>query len=498
MSKTILAALAIIAAFDCAKASDALAPEFANRRVPTDLILTPDSLTLNVGETGRVTCSPINNKGAPLTNTCAWVSRDTTVAKVPSTKTQTVGVTARKAGKTWVVATASKARDSLWVVVIDTAKPPPPDTTPAPPDTTPTPPPSVDTTSGANVHTASQLSAAASCSGLTASKVAWVHAGTYAVYPLTITCSGLTLRAVPGERARIKGAVEVEAKGVTLWGLNVEPDSGNTQDVLGVNVEGARTRLINNVVRFAGKSGFMLKMADSGGVTRGNLSGANGTHGNLDHGMYIQNADGRQTIVCNLLFRNSGYGFHQYAESGQYVRNVTLDSNVAWNSGFAGARPDIFAGSSTPMSGLRVTNNGTYRKDAGTSVELPWTSGATSVSHGDLTYVGNYVAAKAVVTASRWHPLTASGDTATTAGSGVRVQTCMTDEPGRANIAVWNWSNAATASAEVPGLGAYELRDAENFFGAAVGSGTGPSVSLPVSGKAFRAFVVAPVGTLPR
>jgi hypothetical protein len=69
-------------------------------------------------------------------------------------------------------------------------------------------------------------------------------------------------------------------------------------------------------------------------------------------------------------------------------------------------------------------------------------------------------------------------------------------EAGRATITVFNWQHAATVSVDLGSFlaagTAYEVRDAQNFYGAPVASGTyqGGAVSLPMSGLA----PAAPVG----
>jgi hypothetical protein len=95
-------------------------------------------------------------------------------------------------------------------------------------------------------------------------------------------------------------------------------------------------------------------------------------------------------------------------------------------------------------------------------------------------------------------------------------------EPGRANVAVYNWSGAGSASANLTGIltvgQAYEVRNAQRIWDAPVMTGTygGGSISIPLvpvtgytpkngwpgaastTGNTFHVFVVAPVGTLPR
>jgi hypothetical protein len=88
-------------------------------------------------------------------------------------------------------------------------------------------------------------------------------------------------------------------------------------------------------------------------------------------------------------------------------------------------------------------------------------------------------------------------------------------EPGRANVGIVNWGGAASVSAAIPGLSVgqrYEVRNAQNFFGPPVLTGTysgsiafpmaavapilptrGALVAVPSTGTAFHAFVVLPL-----
>ncbi len=97
-------------------------------------------------------------------------------------------------------------------------------------------------------------------------------------------------------------------------------------------------------------------------------------------------------------------------------------------------------------------------------------------------------------------------------------------ELGRANIAIYNWQNLSSVSVNLSTAGlvngqAYEVRDAQNFYGARVVSGTysssSPTVNIPMTGLVaapsvgtiwttvwhtapnFGAFVVLPSGTAP-
>jgi hypothetical protein len=70
-------------------------------------------------------------------------------------------------------------------------------------------------------------------------------------------------------------------------------------------------------------------------------------------------------------------------------------------------------------------------------------------------------------------------------------------EPGRANVAVYNWTGAGTAAVDISAAGlangqAFEIRDAENFYGAPVAQGvySGAAVDVPLTGLS----AVPPIG----
>lgn len=105
------------------------------------VIVSPDTLRLEVGDTGLVACRPVNRYGAALADRCTWAIRSTTVASVRSSG-QSAKVTAKIAGQSWAVGSVKGKRDSLLVIVGGAT--PLPDSTPPLPDSIPPKPP-VDT-----------------------------------------------------------------------------------------------------------------------------------------------------------------------------------------------------------------------------------------------------------------------------------------------------------------------------------------------------------------
>lgn len=265
------------------------------------------------------------------------------------------------------------------------------------------------------------------------------------------------------------------------------------------------------------------------------------------HGIYIQNTTGTKRIVDNIIFNQFGYNVHAYGEAG-HLANITLEGNISFNGGAASAQgdqPNLFVGGLQPVAGLVVQDNVTWDQvNSSTSVWFGYGesqsvdavvrdnyfaggapvlqvvnfqrftfSGNTLVSNGTPgsmvgvtgstggfswsanSYYGNSSAAEWLWESNRytfgsWRTATGFGRSDTYRGaqpSGVTMVLRPNQyEPGRANIAVYNWSAAATASVDLSGVlqpgDRYEVRNAQDFFGTPAASGTygGGAIQLPL------------------
>jgi parallel beta-helix repeat protein len=328
-------------------------------------------------------------------------------------------------------------------------------------------------------------SALSGSKSIAAGSTIWVRGGTYRTGEVTARLSGAIVRAYPGERAAIDGNLYIAGANTTYWGLEIYQSSPVSTSKMGVNVRAPGTRLINNVIHDAGMSGVGFWMEAPNSQAVGNIVYNNGTHGNLDHGFYVQNSSGTKLLRDNLVFDNSAYGFHLYVSSSQYDRYVTLDGNVAWNNGtIASARPDFFAGGSTSESGIVVKNNFSFRSDGAQTADLGWSYGAI---HKDLTLTNNYMVGSLHV--ARWTTVVKSGNTVLTSRptSGTKVVVRPNPyESGRANVIVYNWGRQGSVTVN-PGAvlksgERYEIRNVQNYYGSPVLSGTygGGALTLPM------------------
>lgn len=319
----------------------------------------------------------------------------------------------------------------------------------------------------------------------------WVRGGTYRgrfVNYLNGTSSKqIVIRRYPGERATIDGDITVMGSYVTFWGLEVMSSNPLAVEALGLNIKSPGSKFINLVVHDANMSGMGVWVEAPNAEVYGCLVYNNGTHPNLDHGIYTQNQTGTKLIRDNVIFNNWTYGLHVYTSTPGYLNNFTIDGNIAFNNGSTGAwgtAPDMLVtGSSVLATGIRVTNNMTYRRNDGDRT-------ARLGPGQDLTLTGNYFVGPVDLTS--WSSLTQSGNTMLSSASPPTSGTKVVVRPnlyeaGRANIAIYNWSGLATVPVDVSNVlkagDTYELRNVQNFYGAPTLSGTynGGSLQVPMT-----------------
>lgn len=386
----------------------------------------------------------------------------------------------------------------------------------------------------------------------------WLRAGTYCgVFHTALngTASApIVFRQYPGERATIDGTLRGDGSYLTFWGFEVMQSAPSVQQNYVLQAYTANGRFINLVLHDAGISGVSMSADAGGGVELyGSLIYNNGTHENLDHGLYAHNATAAQKFVDdNVFFDNYARGIQVYEGSASSIRNFHIEGNAAFNNGTIAATstqnnllisaPAVTAGMvaldnllyySPGTSGINirlgnygflynqsVVVQGNYLAGGalGLQMEFPWDSAAvqgntvvgtngTTVVHtsgtGVLPYlwIGNTYFRDS--TALAWvhngtaYPLggwrAASGLGTSDADSGSLPSATQVFvrpnkyETGRANVIVYNWGNLATVSADVssavPVGWHYAVHPVEDFYGAAVASGTygGGSITIPMT-----------------
>ena len=441
--------------------------------------------SIAAGESLQLLATPRDAGGNPLTGrTIVWTSSNTSVASVSSSGL----VTGVSGGTASVYATVDGIRGSTAVTVAQAPEPP------ADPAVHVGHYVSPSGSSGGSGTVSSPWDLASVLAGsrsVAAGDTVWVRGGTYRgefISSLSGTASRqVVVRQYPGERATIDGNLGVAGSYVTYWGLEIMNSNPLANYKMGVNVRGPGNQFVNLVVHDAGSNGIGLWVEGPGSLVYGSLIYNNGTNGNKDHGIYTQNESPVKHIEDNIIFDNLAYGIHAYASIGRYANNLLIRGNVSFNNGTISSlagRPDLFVGGETPSTGIVVDQNFLYRSDNGLTLRL----GYAGVSEGTLTYTGNQVVGSTDI--QSWSSISQSGNSVlslTSKPSDTKVFVRPNRyEQGRANVIVYNWSHAGSVSADLSGVldagDRYEIRNAQNFYGAPVASGTyaGGSVAIPI------------------
>jgi hypothetical protein len=361
----------------------------------------------------------------------------------------------------------------------------------------------------------------------------------------------IIVRQYPGERATLDGAPAPNSAVLTVkgsyawyWGfevMNSYPNraSGASSRYTGVNHFGPYTKLINLVVHDA-LDGIGTWSGATDAELYGNVIYNNGGESGgvgAGHSIYVQNSTGIKRLVDNVMSNSYNFGIHVYTEGGS-MDNVSMEGNIAFNHGVLASsssyKANYFVGGSKVAQDPELLGNYGYYPwgSQGRNGDLGWgtacnslnmqnnyLAGGTSlkVNCTNATVNGNFLygsISSAVVSAYPSNVFSQSRP----AG----LQTFIRPnkyEPGRANIAVYNWDKLSTVSVDLSTTGLksgdrFEIRDAQNFYGPAVLTATyngapvtlpmtgltparpiGGSTTAPPTGPEFNAFVVLPTGT---
>jgi hypothetical protein len=224
---------------------------------------------------------------------------------------------------------------------------------------------------------------------LTLGSDVWLLPGTY-TGDLTINAPA-TVRSVPGTRAKIDGAITVNADDVTLqdleitytgWTTRTSAHAGsNPPDVnqKWLNVFGKRARILNNVIHDLAGVGWWKTATDSELI--GNLiynNGWRGTDRGHGPGVYSQNnPDGDKLARYNVLGPNySMTGFEFYGSSIAPLQHYHIEQNVMIGTRF-------LLGGGQPVVDAHVLGNLLWKS----SIEV----GYLNPLNGDAEIRDNYV-----------------------------------------------------------------------------------------------------------
>ena len=365
----------------------------------------------------------------------------------------------------------------------------------------------------------------------------WLRGGRYDgpfVSSLTGTSAApITVRQYPGERATIDGVnaagrtiLQVSGAWTRYWGFEIMSSNTNrtSASVSGSAITTMQTpghpglKFINLVIHDTLGNGFWVDATDmemDGCIVYYNgWSASDRGHG---HGIYAQNGAGTKRFTDNVIFQQFDKGIQYFGGSTAPIDNIDTEGNTVFNNGYIDGTEsnNIEIGGGLTAQNPVFRNNYSYNANIGKE-DIGYAAAGTA----NLIYENNYDAADNdwPTTFPGLHGSTITGNTfrghagAFPTGSypsntyylGAPPPSAPNRvfvrpnayEPGRANITAFNWSHAATVQADVSAVlkvgDAWEARNAQNFYGPPVASGTyaGGTIPLPTSGLPS----AAPVG----
>jgi hypothetical protein len=382
----------------------------------------------------------------------------------------------------------------------------------------------------------------------------WLRGGTYrGTFDNRLrgtAAAPIKVRQQPGERATIDGGDSDSGQILTEWGqytwfMNFEVMSSNTDrytaltgswpngdeiprgNLIGIQEvagSGVGSKFINLVLH-NGRQGISFWKEALGAEAYGNIIFFNGweapdrLHG---HGFYCQNdVDNTHYVTENIVFGNLGYGTQLYGSDTAVLNNFTFDGNVYFN----GLDSNVTIGGGSTAKNNKLIGNLIYFPGAyDTSFNMSYNSGTTNT-----TLKNNYIVGRTILEHNQFAEM--SGNTFWGQQLGFAPATYPnntyypaasypTDPPppasnhvmvrpnryeaGRANIAIVNWQRLASVSVDVSAAGlaagdAYVIRDAQDFFGPPVVTGTytGAAVGIPMGSTALATFY-GTISTMPR
>ncbi len=357
----------------------------------------------------------------------------------------------------------------------------------------------------------------------------WLRGGTYAgSYESDLVGSSsapIIVRQYPGERAVIDANNAAAAnngygllvQGAYTWFMGFEilhsgakVDSGQPNSPAGI-IFGASNhiKIIDMVIHdLPGEGiGFWNETTDS--EVYGSIVYYNGIN-SRDHGIYAQNRTGTKKITDTIVFANAGYGLHLYASTTGSLNNFDLEGNTLVDNG-AIRQPSVnlnqmifggVDGNNEVFKSNMTYNSPSYNQ--GENVDFGYGAVLTNAAIDGNYFVSNDLAVVLTgitpvsFTQNRVYGQPYPGSIVSLYGNNSYYSSRPSGtwtivrpnpyESGRANLTIYNWSSSSQVGVDVSGvLGTgdrYEIRDAQNFMGSPVASGTyaGGGVNVPMTG----------------
>ena len=219
----------------------------------------------------------------------------------------------------------------------------------------------------------------------------------------------IVVRQAPGERSIVTNSLDVTGSYTWFWGFDVtsarQAATGTDYEYLVGGHAGTGNRLINLVIHDGANTGVASFTPLYTTATQTTIYGCliynNGTHFNLDHGLYLQNdvATGTVTVTDNIVFNNEAFGLHVYsAPADGRLSGLDIEGNVLFGNGSISTpvnrNNEILIGGTPAANDIVVRNNFTYREAAAgfspykVAAEIGYIDG--SKTNGDVVLENNY------------------------------------------------------------------------------------------------------------
>jgi parallel beta-helix repeat protein len=223
----------------------------------------------------------------------------------------------------------------------------------------------------------------------------WLRGGVYSGLFATVlrgTASApIVFRQYPGERATIDGTLRADGAYLVFWGFEIMQSMPETY---GLQANTNFGRFINLVVHDAGNQGISFWTPGEDAELYGCIVYNNGTHENLDHGVYVHNVIGTKHITDNVFFDNFARGIQVYAShNNELVRDVRIEGNISFNNGSisdrVGARQNLVVNAQVPIFGMVAVDNLLYYSPGEDGVQIR-VGNVDPSNNRDIVVDGNY------------------------------------------------------------------------------------------------------------
>jgi hypothetical protein len=227
----------------------------------------------------------------------------------------------------------------------------------------------------------------------------WLLGGRYIGDDFTTHLRGtaaarITFRQLPGQRATIDGRLLVRGAYLDFWGFEItqsNPLAKPEQQLLDGRTDYGR--YINLVLHDANTHGLNFWTPGLDAELYGCIVYNNGTHENLDHGVYTHNEKGTKRLVDNVFFNNFARGIQVYASrKNDVLRGVVAEGNISFNNGTISARStrvNLLFNAQVPVEAMSAVGNVLFFSPGTEGINLR--AGREPQSYRGITLRGNYL-----------------------------------------------------------------------------------------------------------